>query len=51
MLLAWYKLNGDLLDSSGNENHGVLVAGSAVSFLDDGIPMARKYGKLNCKSK
>ena len=23
MLIAWYKLNGDLLDSSGNGNHGV----------------------------
>ena len=23
-LLAWWKLNGDLLDSSGNEKHGTL---------------------------
>lgn len=40
-LLAWWKLNGDLLDSSGNDKHGTLVAGSAVSFLDDGVPMAK----------
>ena len=37
-LLAWWKLDGNLLDSSGNEKHGTLVSGSAVSFLDDGVP-------------
>lgn len=40
-LLAWWKLDGNLLDSSGNEKHGTLASGSAVSFLDDGVPMAK----------
>ena len=32
-LTAWYKLNGDLLDSSGNENHGS-INGSALTYVD-----------------
>ena len=32
-LLAWYKLNGDLLDSSGNGNHGSMN-GNALTYVD-----------------
>ena len=34
-LISWYKLNGDLLDSSGNNNHGVSTYGNPVYV--DGI--------------
>ena len=33
MLIAWYKLNGDLLDSSGNGNHGS-INGSNLTYID-----------------
>ena len=32
-MLAWYKLNGDLLDSSGNGNHGSMN-GDALTYVD-----------------
>ena len=39
-LLAWHKLNGDLLDSSGNGNH---LGGTHSTFVDGQVGKSASF--------
>lgn len=45
MMIAWYKLNGDILDSSGNEKH--LTLKGNVPFIEDGLVLNKSTSFSN----